>query len=261
MASHVTCTQAENRTFIVLASTTSTENSGLLAHLSDEFSASHPIDIRVVAVGTGQALQIAKDGNADLLMVHHPPSEKEFVTKGYGVDRIELMYNDFIIVGPQSDPAGIKGLNDPRQAFIAIKNKRALFISRGDNSGTHKKEIDIWANAELSPSNFDKDWYREIGSGMGAALNMASSSAAYTLTDRGTWLSFSNRSELEILFQGSPPIHNQYSIILVNPKRHPHVKQVEGQVFINWLVSNEGQAAINNFSVNDQQLFFANAKD
>jgi tungstate transport system substrate-binding protein len=251
---------AKDRPFIVLASTTSTENSGLLSYLSERFTAQHDIDVRVVAVGTGQAIKIAEDGNADVLMVHHQPSEQEFLNKGLGIERIEVMYNDFVIVGPANDPAQMNALLDSAEAMATIKTASELFISRGDNSGTHKKEQDLWRTAGLEPENFTTDWYREIGSGMGATLNMASASLAYTLTDRGTWLAFSNRSDLKVLFEGDPPLNNQYSVILVNPERHPHTKVVEGTKFIDWLTSPIGQAAINEFRVHGEQLFFANAQ-
>ncbi len=246
--------------FIVLASTTSTENSGLLNHLKTSFEKEHPIEVRVVAVGTGQAIKIAEDGNADVLMVHHEPSEEAFVSAGYGVERVEFMYNDFVIVGPKDDPAGLKHTQKTVEALRLIEQTKPLFISRSDNSGTHKRELDLWAAAGLGPDTFDRSWYREIGSGMGATLNMASATLGYTLADRGTWLAFQNRSDLALIFEGDPPLHNQYSVILVNEKIHPHTKSELGQTFIDWLVSDNGQSAINEFRLNNQQLFFANAK-
>ena len=246
--------------YIVLASTTSTENSGLLSHIKSRFEQQHNIEVRVVAVGTGQAIKIAEDGNADILMVHHQPSEEAFVEAGFGVQRIEVMYNDFVIVGPKNDPANLAATLNTVEAFQSIAKNKPLFISRADNSGTHKRELDLWSAANIDPSGFSGHWYREIGSGMGATLNMASATLAYTLADRGTWLAFENRSDLALLFEGDPPLHNQYSVIMVNPERHPHTKVKESQIFIDWLVSAEGQATINDFRLKDQPLFFANAK-
>lgn len=246
--------------FIVLASTTSTENSGLLTHLKNSFEKESGIEVRVVAVGTGQAIKIAADGNADVLMVHHQRSEEVFVAEGFGVERVEFMYNDFVIVGPKSDPAELGKTLKTVDALKSIHRHRPLFISRSDNSGTHKRELDLWEAASLEPETFNNSWYREIGSGMGATLNMASATLAYTLADRGTWLAFENRTDLALLFEGDPPLHNQYSVILVNPEKHAHIKSELGQRFVDWLISEQGQTTINDFRLNDQQLFFANAK-
>jgi len=244
---------------ITLASTTSTENSGLFAHLLPQFTQSTGIAVRVVAVGTGQALRIARNGDADVLLVHHRPSEEAFVAEGYGVRRHDVMYNDFVLVGPRADPARLRGLDDAAAALARIAAARAPFASRGDDSGTHKKELDLWAAAGLDPSAASGSWYRETGSGMGATLNAATGMGAYALSDRATWLAFRNKGDVEVLVEGDPRLFNPYGVILVNPARHPHVHAREGQAFIDWLVSDPGQAAIAAYRLDGRQLFFPNA--
>ena len=244
---------------LTLASTTSTENSGLFAHLLPQFTQSTGIAVRVVAVGTGQALRIARNGDADVLLVHHRPSEEAFVAEGYGVRRHDVMYNDFVLVGPRADPARLCGLDDAAAALARIAAGRAPFASRGDDSGTHKKELDLWAAVGLDPSAASGSWYRETGSGMGATLNAATGMGAYTLSDRATWRAFRNKGDLEVLVEGDPRLFNPYGVILVNPLRHPHVHAREGQAFIDWLVSDPGQAAIAAYRLDGHQLFFPNA--
>ncbi|HYQ90910.1 MAG TPA: substrate-binding domain-containing protein [Candidatus Competibacteraceae bacterium] len=251
--------QAEER-FITVASTTSTQNSGLFDYLLPIFQKQTGIEVRVVAVGTGQAIQLAERGDADILLVHHQPSEEKFVKDGQGVKRFDVMYNDFIIVGPKADPAGIRGQHDPVAAMQKIAAAKAPFASRGDDSGTHKLELELWKAANVDPKAASGQWYRETGSGMGATLNTASGLDAYTLTDRGTWISFKNKGNLEVLVQDNPRLFNQYGVILVNPETHPNVKVKDGQAFIDWLLSPAGQKAIASFKVNNQQLFFPNAK-
>lgn len=252
---------ADEHRYITVASTTSTEASGLFGHILPRFEEETGIDVRVVAVGTGQALEIARRGDADVLLVHHRPSEIEFVENGYGVERHPLMYNDFIIVGPGPDPAGIEGMGDAAAAFARIARAEAPFASRGDNSGTNKKELEIWDAAGVDPTGASGTWYRETGSGMGATLNTAASMNAYALADRGTWISFDNRQELELLVEGDERLFNPYGVILVNPERHPHVKTDMGQRFIDWLVSDAGQEAIASYRLRGQQLFHPNAED
>lgn len=244
--------------YIVVASTTSTQSSGLFDYILPQFEAETDIEVRVVAVGTGQAIRIAERGDADVLFVHHQPSEERFVAAGYGVNRRDVMYNDFVIVGPAADPAGIEGTKDASAALAAIVQARAPFVSRGDDSGTHKKELSLWDAAGIDPSTASGAWYRETGSGMGAALNTAAAMDAYTLTDRGSWLSFRNRGDLGVLSQGDPRLFNQYGVILVNPARHPHVRAEAGRRFLEWLTSRDGQEAIAAYRVRDQQLFFPN---
>jgi tungstate transport system substrate-binding protein len=244
---------------IVVASTTSTDNSGLFDYLLPIFEAESGIKVNIVAVGTGQAIRIGEAGDADVLLVHDKPSEEKFVAEGFGVDRRDVMYNDFVIVGPTSDPAGIKGMKDAAAAFAKIAAAKAPFASRGDNSGTNKAEMRLWQAAGVDPKTASGTWYRETGSGMGATLNTSSSMEAYTLTDRGTWLSFRNPGDLEIDVEGDPRLFNQYGVILVNPEKYPHVKVAAGQAFIDWLTSPEGQQAIAGFKVDDKLLFFPNA--
>lgn len=244
---------------IVLGSTTSTENSGLLATLLPRFQERTGIEVRVVARGTGQAMRMGERGDADVLLVHHRPSELRFVAEGYGVRRHDVMVNDFILVGPQADPAGIRGLQDAAEALRRIAANRAPFASRGDNSGTHLAELALWRAAGIDPVPSSGRWYRETGSGMGATLNTAVGMNAYALADRGTWLAFRNRGELVLLTQGDPRLFNAYSVILVNPARHPHVKAAAGQAFIDWLIGPEGQRLIADFRVNGEPLFFPNA--
>jgi tungstate transport system substrate-binding protein len=244
---------------IVVSSTTSTQDSGLFGHILPMFKAKTGIDVKVVSQGTGQALDTGRRGDADVVFVHAKSQEEKFVAEGAGVKRHPVMYNDFVLVGPKSDPAGVKG-RDIVAAFKLIKGKSAPFISRGDKSGTHSAELALWKAAGIDVAGTDKGaWYKEIGQGMGAALNTASASNAYVLTDRGTWLSFKNRGDLAIVVEGDNKLFNQYGVILVNPEKHKHVKKELGQAFIDWLISAEGQKAINDYKINGQQLFFANA--
>jgi len=246
--------------FITVASTTSTENSGLFGELLPKFTDETGVEVRVVAVGTGQAIKLAENGDADVLFVHHKASEEQFVAAGFGVERHEVMYNDYVIVGPASDPAGVKGSKDVADALGKIAAAEAPFASRGDDSGTHKAELALWGEASLDVAAASGSWYRETGSGMGPTLNTAAAMDAYALTDRGTWLSFDNRQNLEIAVEGDPRLFNQYGIILVNPEKHPHVKADLGQKFIDWVISDAGQEAIGAFQINGQQAFFPNAK-
>lgn len=250
---------AAQETFITVASTTSTENSGLFNHLLPMFKEKTGIEVRVIAQGTGQALETGRRGDADVVFVHAPAAEKAFVEEGAGVERFEVMYNDFVIVGPDSDPAGIRSTKEASEAFAKIAEAKATFASRGDDSGTHKAELRLWKEAGIDIGKTGGSWYRELGSGMGPTLNTAAQMPAYTLADRGTWISFENRGPLEILVEGDPKLFNQYGVILVNPKKHSHVKQEAGQTFIDWLVSEEGQQAIADYKLNGQQLFFPNA--
>ena len=239
---------------IRVASTTSTEASGLFDYLLPKVTAGTGIRVRVIAVGTGQAIRLARRGDADVLLVHHRPSEEIFVREGYGLRRHPLMYNDFIIVGPASDPAGIGGLTDAVAALVKIREHRDLFLSRGDDSGTHKRERRLWKAANLAPSE-RSGWYREIGAGMGRTLNTAAAMPAYTLVDRGTWLSFRNRRMLKLLVEGDARLRNTYGVIAVNPKKHPHVKVEAAQRFIAWLISPAGQRAIGSFRIGGRLLF------
>ncbi len=245
---------------IVVASTTSTQDSGLFGHILPLFKAKTGIDVKVVSQGTGQALDTGRRGDADVVFVHARPQEEKFVADGFGVKRYPVMYNDFILVGPKSDPAGANG-KDIVAGLKAIKAKAAApFISRGDKSGTHAAELALWKIAGIDVAGADKgSWYREIGQGMGAALNTASAADAYVLADRGTWLSFRNRGDLAIVVEGDNRLFNQYGVILVNPAKHPHVKKELGQAFVDWLVSPEGQKAIADYKINGEQLFFPNA--
>jgi tungstate transport system substrate-binding protein len=246
--------------FITVASTTSTENSGLFEHLLPMFEDETGIDVRVVAVGTGQAIELAKRGDADVLFVHHKPSEEAFVEEGYGVERQDVMYNDYVIVGPASDPADVKGMKDATAAFGKIAEAEAPFASRGDDSGTNKAELALWQKVGVDVAGESGSWYRETGSGMGPTLNTAAGMDAYVLTDRGTWLNFDNRQNLEIVVEGDPQLFNQYGIILVSPEKHPHVKADMGQKFIDWVLSDEGQEAIGAYTINGQQAFFPSAE-
>jgi tungstate transport system substrate-binding protein len=251
--------EAQQR-FITVASTTSTEQSGLFKHLLPIFESKTGIQVRVVALGTGQALDMGRRGDADVVFVHAKPLEEKFVAEGHGVQRFEVMYNDFILVGPKADPAGAAGGKDIVQAFQKIRNTRSPFASRGDNSGTHFAEVELWKAAGIDIAKQKDAWYRETGSGMGPTLNTASGMNAYALTDRGTWLSFKNRGDLVISVQGDRRLFNQYGVMLVNPGRHPHVKKDMGQAFIDWLVSDQGQDAIAAYKIGGEQLFFPNAK-
>ena len=245
--------------FIVLASTTSTQNSGLFDHILPLFEAKTGIAVRVVAVGTGQAVRLAQRGDADVLLVHHRPSEAAFVAAGYGVQRYDVMFNDFVIVGSNKDGARVRGSDSVITALQRIAGNKALFISRGDDSGTHRKEMALWAAAQLDPRRASGRWSRETGGGMGATLNIAAALDGYTLSDRATWLSFANKQELRLLMSGDPRLFNQYGVIAVNPDRHPHVRAKPARDFIDWLVSAEGQAAIAGFRIEGQQAFFPNA--
>lgn len=244
---------------ILVQSTTSTANSGLYDHLLPIFKNRSGIDVHVVAVGTGQAIKNARNCDGDVLLVHAKSAEEAFVADGYGVKRSDLMYNDFIIVGPPADPAGIKGGTNAVDALKRIAAAKALFASRGDNSGTHKKELDLWASAAIDPQPASGQWYRETGSGMGATLNAAVGMGAYALTDRATWISFKNKGNFQILVEGDDALFNQYGVILVNAAKCPNVKAEFGQAFIDWLTGKDGQAAIAAYRLNGQQLFFPNA--
>ena len=246
---------------IVVASTTSTQDSGLFGHILPMFKAKTGIDVKVVAQGTGQALDTARRGDADVVFVHAKPAEEKFLSEGFGVKRYPVMYNDFILIGPKADPAGIKGSKDIVAALGAIKAKGADFISRGDKSGTHQAELNLWKVAGVDIAKDKGPWYKEIGQGMGAALNIASASNAYVLADRGTWLSFKNRGDLAIAVEGDKRLFNQYGVMLVNPEKHPSVKKDLGQRLIDWLVSAEGQKAIADYKINGEQLFYPNASD
>lgn len=244
-------------TFIVVSSTTSTENSGLFRHLLPLFHGKSGIEVRVVAQGTGQALDTGKRGDCDVVFVHNRNAELKLVQEGWFVNRRDVMYNDFVVVGPRADPAGVRGTKDVVAALRRISAAQAPFASRGDESGTHAAELRLWQAGGIEPKGA---WYRETGSGMGPTLNIASGMNAYALADRGTWLAFRNRGELTIVVQGDPRLFNQYGVMLANPARHPHVKQGPGQEFIDWLVSSEGQAAIASYRIGGEQLFFPNAK-
>ena len=246
--------------FIVVQSTTSTRNSGLLDHLLPKFTARSGIEVRVVAVGTGQALRNARNGDGDVLLVHAKPAEEEFVADGFGVERFDLMYNDFVIVGPARDPAGVAGMRDAVAGLAKIARAGVAFASRGDDSGTHKREIGLWKEAGIDPVPASGGWYRETGSGMGATLNLAVGMGAYTLTDRATWTAFDNKGDFTVHVEGDARLFNQYGVILVNPRKHPHVKAAAGQAFIDWLLDPEGQRGIASFRVAGRQLFFPNAK-
>jgi tungstate transport system substrate-binding protein len=246
-------TPAQAQDFITVASTTSTENSGLFDHILPLFQEETGIEVRVVAQGTGQALETGRRGDADVVFVHARELEETFVADGFGVQRFDVMYNDFVIVGPGADPAGLEGADDAASAMAAIAEAEAPFASRGDDSGTHVAEMNLWEAAGVAPEG---QWYLSTGSGMGATLNTAAQVPAYALTDRGTWLSFANRGSLEIVFEGDPVLFNPYGIILVDPERHPHVKAQQGQAFIDWVVSPAGQEAIAGYTIDGEQLFF-----
>ena len=244
---------------ITVASTTSTEQSGLFKHLLPIFEKKTGIDVRVVALGTGQALDMGRRGDADVVFVHAKPLEEKFIAEGHGVKRQEVMYNDFILVGPKSYPGKVAGTKDIVGALKKIAQTKAPLVSRGDRSGTHFAELELWKAAGVDPAKEKPSWYRETGSGMGPTLNTAAGMNAYALTDRGTWLSFKNRGQLGIAVEGDKRLFNQYGVILVNPAKHPHVKKDMAQQFIYWLVSDEGQKAIADYKINGQQLFFPNA--
>ncbi|MFZ5556932.1 MAG: substrate-binding domain-containing protein [Pseudomonadota bacterium] len=247
--------------FITVSSTTSTENSGLFKEILPKFKAETGIEVRVVAQGTGQALETGRRCDADVVFVHDRSSEEKFVAEGHGVKRYPVMYNDFILVGPKSDPAGVAGSKDITKALKKIADARAPFASRGDNSGTHKAELRLWQAAGVDLAGARGPWYRETGSGMGATLNVAAQMDAYALADRGTWLSFKNRADLAVVVEGDERLFNQYGVILVNPARCPSVKKEMGQTFIDWLVSPAGQATIGAYRIGGEPLFFPNAKN
>ena len=246
--------------FIVVASTTSTEQSGLFGYLLPIFEKDTGIKVRVVALGTGQALDLARRGDADVAFVHDTAAEEKFIAEGNGVKRFPVMYNDFVLIGPKSDPAKIAGVKDIFAAMVKIQEAQAPFASRGDNSGTHAAELRYWKDAGVDLAAKKGPWYRDTGSGMGPTLNTASSMNAYVLADRGTWLSFKNRGDLTVLVEGDKRLFNQYGVMLVNPARHPHVKADLGQQFVDWVISPRGQEAIAGYKIGGKQLFFPNAK-
>jgi tungstate transport system substrate-binding protein len=251
--------QQQTGKYILVQSTTSTENSGLFKHILPMFTKKTGIEVRVVAVGTGQSIKNARNGDGDVLFVHDRPSEEKFVADGFGVKRFDVMYNDYVIIGPGKDPAGIAGTKDTVAAFKKIAAAKAPFVSRGDDSGTHKAELRLWKEAGIDVKAASGTWYREAGTGMGATINTGVGMGAYVLTDRATWSSFKNRGDFKIVVEGDPKLFNQYGIILVNPAKHPNVKQAEGQAFIDWILSAEGQNAIKSFQINGEQQFFPNA--
>jgi tungstate transport system substrate-binding protein len=244
---------------ITVSSTTSTQDSGLFNHLLPIFKAKTGIEVKVVSQGTGQALDTGKRGDADVVFVHARAQEVKFVDDGFSTERRAVMYNDFVLIGPKSDPAGIKGTTDIAAALKAIADKQSVFVSRGDRSGTHSAELNLWKLATIDIEKAKGPWYREIGQGMGAALNTSGAMLAYVLADRATWISFRNRGDLEIVVEGDRRLFNQYGVMLVNPAKHPHIKASEGQAFVDWLVSPEGQRTIADYTIDGQQLFFPNA--
>ena len=247
---------------IVVSSTTSTQDSGLFGYILPLFKEKTGIDVKVIAQGTGQALDTGRRGDSDVVFVHAKSAEEKFLAEGEGVKRSPVMYNDFVLIGPKSDPAGIKGMKDVARALKTIKDKQADFISRGDRSGTHIAELALWnKDAGIDIEKEKGPWYKSIGQGMGAALNTAGASNGYVLSDRGTWLSFKNKGDLQILVEGDKRLFNQYGVMLVNPAKHPNVKKELGQAFIDWLISPEGQKAIANYKINGEQLFYPNASD
>ena len=247
--------------FITVASTTSTEQSGLFGYLLPIYEREAGVKVRVVALGTGQALDVGRRGDADVVFVHARPAEEKFLAEGHGVKRYPVMYNDFVLIGPKSDPARIAGGRDILAAMKKIEAAQAPFVSRGDRSGTHMAELELWKGAGIDIERSKGPWYRDTGQGMGPALNTAASMNAYILADRGTWLAFKNRGELDILVEGDKRLFNQYGVILVNPEKHPSVKKELGQQFIDWLVSPAGQKAIAGYKINGEQLFYPNASD
>lgn len=246
--------------FIVVQSTTSTQNSGLFDHILPMFKNETGIEVRVVAVGTGQAIKNAANGDGDVLFVHAKAAEEKFVEAGHGVERFDVMYNDFVIVGPAADPAGVAGMNDVVAALNKIAAAKAPFASRGDDSGTHKAELRLWKQAGVDVAAASGGWYRETGSGMGATLNTGTAMGAYVMTDRATWISYGRKGDYKVAVEGDPRMFNQYGIILVDPKKHAGVKAKAGQRFVDWVVSKDGQAAIASYKINGQQLFFPNAR-
>jgi len=243
---------------IVVASTTSTQDSGLFGYLLPIFTAKTGIEVKVIALGTGQALDTARRGDADVVFVHAKAQEQKFLAEGFGVKRYDVMYNDFVLIGPNSDPAGVKG-KDIATALKTIQDRAAPFVSRGDRSGTHEAELALWRQAGIDIVAAKGAWYREIGQGMGAALNTANAMSAYVLSDRGTWISFKNKGDLAIAVEGDKRLFNQYGVMLVNPEKFPHIKKELGQTFVDWLISGEGQATIAGYKIGGQQLFFPDA--
>ncbi|MGA9051108.1 MAG: substrate-binding domain-containing protein [Pseudolabrys sp.] len=247
---------------IVVASTTSTQDSGLFGHLLPLFTGKTGVTVKVLSQGTGQALDSGRRGNADVVFMHAKSAEQKFLAEGQGVKRFPVMYNDFVLIGPKSDPAGIKGMKDVAQAFKTIKDKQATFISRGDHSGTHLAEFALWnKDAGIDIENDNGAWYESIGRGMEPTLHMASAKGGYVLSDRGTWIHFKNKGDLQILVEGDKRLFNQYGVILVNPDKQPNVKKELGQAFIDWLISPDGQKAIADYKINGEQLFYPNATD
>jgi tungstate transport system substrate-binding protein len=246
---------------IVVASTTSTQDSGLFGHILPIFTKKTGITVKVIAQGTGQALDTARRGDADVVFVHAKSAEEKFLTEGQGVKRFPVMYNDFVIIGPKADPAKIKGTKDVAAALKKLKDSQATFISRGDRSGTHIAEINLWKAVGIDIEKDKGPWYKSIGQGMGAALNTAQGSNGYVMSDRATWINFKNKGDLEIMVEGDKRLFNQYGVMLVNPEKHPNVKKADGQAFIDWLISPEGQKTIADYKINGQQLFFPNATD
>mgnify|MGYP002628348804 CR=1 FL=1 len=249
---------AQNKSIIV-SSTTSTEQSGLFGFILPIYKMKSGVEVKVVAVGTGQALDIGRRGDADVVFVHDTIAEDKYIKEGNATKRYDVMYNDFVLIGPQSDPAKVSGGKNMQAALQRIANAKATFVSRGDKSGTHAAELRFWKAAGIPVSSNDP-WYKETGSGMGPALNTASAMNGYILSDRATWLNFKNRGDLEIVVQGDSKLFNQYGIMLVNPAKHPHVKKIDGQAFIDWIISKDGQDVIAQYQINGQQLFFPNAK-
>lgn len=250
---------AAQERFITVASTTSTDQSGLFGHLLPAFKRASGIDVRVVALGTGQALDVGRRGDADVVFVHDKPAEEKFVAEGFGTARVQVMYNDFVVIGPKADPAKVAGLKDVAEALRRIHAAQAPFVSRGDRSGTHAAELRYWQDAKIDLATAKGAWYRDVGQGMGPALNTAAGMNAYILADRATWLNFKNRADLAIVVEGDEKLFNQYGVILVNPARHPAVKKDLGQAFIDWLVGPDGQKTIADYKIGGEQLFFPNA--
>jgi tungstate transport system substrate-binding protein len=259
MAVLFTSPAVAQQSYITVASTTSTEQSGLFKHLLPIFRKNTGVQVRVVALGTGQALDMGRRGDADVVFVHAQPLEEKFVAEGYGVRRFPVMYNDFVLIGPKSDPARVAGTKDIVSALGKIKTAQAAFVSRGDRSGTHFAELQLWKAAGVNIENEKGPWYRDTGSGMGPALNTASAMNGYALSDRGSWLAFKNRGDLAIAVEGDERLFNQYGVILVNPAKHPHIKKEMAQAFIDWLVSREGQNAISRYKIDGEPVFFPNA--
>ncbi len=250
---------AANDEFITIQSTTSTQNSGLFDYILPTFTKETGISVRVVGVGTGQALKNGRNGDGDVLLVHAKQAEEEFVSQGFGIARFDVMYNDFVIIGPADDPANLAGTKDVIAALLKLSKEKSAFVSRGDDSGTHKKELQLWNKAGIEIARHSGSWYRETGSGMGASLNIAAGMNAYIMSDRATWIAFKNKAGLKILSEGDPLLYNQYGVILINPEKHEHVKAKAGQKFIDWLTGNNGQQAISEYKLEGKQLFFPNA--